>query len=279
MISARTRRRAFGVVVAIGLTGWLTACSWGDPPDDVVAEAEAYVEAVRDVDGVGQAQVNVRAFDPKDRPGVWVTQVVVDASSADDLDDLPARVAGVEAPSSSRLDLTLRFAATEAYAPVILSAVPGLAVPDLAVPAAILRSLPVVERVTLNGVTDSVALVPGTDLAEAAELIRAAAPWSAFGSLYLHRDEGSIDITATTPSSELLRLLESVSADPSVEHLSLRLSENASRGTLIIETTDPERLAVQLRDVVGITDQDPPVRFVVHSDDDDIDGCLGGVSC
>jgi hypothetical protein len=274
VIRVRQLRRALGVVLGVGLALALTACSWGDPPDDVVAEAEVYAEAVRAVDGVAEAQVDVRALDAKDRPGVWVAHVVVDAASADELDGLPARVAEVEGPPSSRLDLILRFPATETSAPVLLSAVPGLEAP-----AAILRALPVVERVRLDGVTDSVALTPGTDLVAAAEIIRAAAPWSAFASLRLHRDapRASVEITATTPSAELLRLVDAVSADPSVGHLRLQVSDDGSSGSLIVESSEPGRIAEQLREPQAAGQ--PRVQFSIHSDDDEIRGCIGRVSC
>ena len=244
------------------------------PPSVVVAEAQTYAEQLRAVDDVAEVSLVVGGLDPE-HPEVWVSYVLVEATEAESLADLPERVQDVTAPSSSRLDLRLRFPATDDLALVILRPALGLEAP-----AATLRSLAFAERVILDGVTTSVILREGFDFEASTTLLREGTAGAAFGSLRLSRGDtgSSIVVTTTTPSVGLLGLLDSVALDPSVEHLRMNLVNDATRGSLIIDTSDPAGVAAKL-DVFIPSAGDIPIHYEVRSNDGKIDGCVGRVPC
>ena len=111
----------WALVLAAAVLLALTGCSlFASPPQSLVAAARDYASAVQALPGVSDADAEVIAVDPKDRPGEWRVDLVVTATAAGESDAVAYAVWGIEPPAGAVINVTLRFPKSSGMPPVSL---------------------------------------------------------------------------------------------------------------------------------------------------------------
>ena len=267
------KRIVAGVVL---IATMLTGCSlFPAPPSDLVAATERYEALVRALPGVAKAEATVRSVDPKDRPNDWEVWLIVDATSADGLDTVPALVADVTPPAADVIRVTLRFPAAQGLASVNLTNASAADVER----AGILRHLPFTASVGLSG-EFSVELVAGTRLADAVSQIRASGvlSYDPFGFVTLNQDDGAVvDVSLAGPSDALITLIESLDGDSGVDYIrSTEPSLESPRPRLSLDADDPARWVQALTELgEPRIEGRPSTAFSVHNDGETVSGFVG----
>lgn len=265
---------ALGAAVLLATAG----CSWlvPDPPDDVVAKAEAYAAQIRDLPGVDSAEARVTAVDPKDKPNEWRTAVRVIATGADDLPLLPGAVSAIRAPSGLISRVTIDFPAAQGIAALTLGSFDSAAVQR----AGVLRALSAVRSVAVTEWGSGVTVGAGTSLTEAAALIRGTGTLTTdpFDAVHVGHEsgKGNAEISQAGPSDPLLRFIDKLVADPAVRFAdSAEPSEQSARPLVRVGAADPDSVAAALaglagderegrpRTAFGVSDEDAPIRGFV----------------
>lgn len=272
-------RKLTTVLLVVAVMAGLAGCSllFTPPPAGLVAAAEKYAEDVRALPGVKAAEATVREVDPKDRPGEWRVDLVVDADAADGLSTVPASIEAVDPPSDAELTVTVRFPPGAGLAPVAITDAGAADVERVAA----LRQLPFVARAGFYYGLD-VQLVEGTQLAEAVAGVRASQVVSSSGvlvSLSYPIGEGLIEVSSTGPSDAMIGLIEDLADDPSVEHINAwepSVQRALERPSIMVDTDDPSSVVTALTGLVEPSVEGRPrTAFRVGGGDESIRGFVG----
>jgi hypothetical protein len=225
--------RYIAALLVAASTFALAGCTWFDPPKEVSAEAETLASQIRALDGVAEVDVDVRSRDMKDHAGDWIFYFRISTTNSKALQSSPSAIEAVTNQATVYgVDVAVELPASIGVAPVVLRDLSATTVRA----AGGLRVLPEVTAVTVGGEYGgtTVDMSPDASLAETAAALRSVTGYGADTSLTgydpLHtitiQWDGAVkdtshfvEIGATGPSDPVLRALDGLGADSSVDRI------------------------------------------------------------
>jgi hypothetical protein len=226
-------RRSIAALLVAASTFALAGCTWFDPPQEVSAEAETLASQIRALDGVAEVDVDVRSRDIKDHAGDWIFYFRISTTNSKELQSAPSAIEAVTNQATVYgVDVAVELPASIGVAPVVLRDLSATTVRA----AGELRALPEVTAVTVGGDYGGTTVdkSPDASLAEAAAALRSVTGFGDDTSLTgydplrtitiqwdgaVKNTSHFVEIGATGPSDPVLRALDWLGADSSVDRI------------------------------------------------------------
>ena len=268
----------WALVLAAAVLLALTGCSlFASPPQSLVAAARDYASAVQALPGVSDADAEVIAVDPKDRPGQWRVDLVVTATAAGESGAVAYAVWGIEPPVGAVINVTLRFPKSSGMPPVSLGD-PSSAAAER---ARTLRTLPFVESVAIANTEVSLSLAVGTRLDDAAAAIRASDVLHAdpYDSVHLGFADArvALDVSLAGPSDAVITELQRLADDAGVQSVvSVEPTQAMPRPRISVQASDPSAVTTELTQLPGDSVEGRPrTSFIVTDGGASVAGFVG----